>query len=268
MVSEADEYDKQHQVTLNQVRDSQSLVTKTPWLRRTRWGDIFAGKDMSALVKLTEAPGIDNHQERHIWKATVKVIQNCFKGVIDCQERGWTLIPFWLRSVDRNKEATKPFRMFIAPYTLCRYASYWQQYILFSLRAIMVEDTVQFNDRQKECLWELNSLTFETDVDSEIEKKIFELSVLLIKHSDYTKEWSSLIYFTGVLGYNLQWKQWRQPSEYTTILAGIQFCIRVIMLEVSLPTDMRDNFNEISLENPVQVFRKVKDQWLVDGEGM
>ena len=132
----------------------------------------------------------------------------------------------------------------------------------------MIEDAIQFNDRQKECLWELNSLTFETDVDSEIEKKIFELSVLLIQHSDYTKEQSSLIYFTGVLGYNLQWKQWRQPSEYTTILAGIQFCIRVIMLEVSLPTDMRDNFNEISLENPVQVFRKVKDQWLVNGEGM
>ncbi len=159
-ISEADERDKQHLITLNQVRDSQSLVTKTPWLRRTRWGDTFAGKDMSTLVKLTEAPGIDNHQERRIWNATARVIQNCFKGVIDCQERGWTLIPFWLRSVDRNKEATKPFRTFIAPYTLRRYASYWQQYIIFSLRAIMVEDAVQFTDRQKECLWELNSLKF------------------------------------------------------------------------------------------------------------
>ena len=152
MVSEADEYDKQHQVTLNQVRDSQSLVTKTPWLRRRRWGDIFAGKDMSALVKLTEAPGIDNHQERHIWKATVKVIQNCFKGVIDCQERGWTLIPFWLRSVDRNKETTKPFRMFIAPYTLCRYASYWQQYISSAYERLWLK--MQFSsmiDRRNVC---------------------------------------------------------------------------------------------------------------------
>ena len=132
----------------------------------------------------------------------------------------------------------------------------------------MVEDSVQFSDRQRECLLELNSLIFEMDVDSEIEKKIFELSVLLIQHSDYAKERSSLIYFTGVLGYNLEWKQWRQPLQYTTILAGIQFCIRVIMLEASLPTEMRDNFNETSLENPVQAFRKVRDQWLVDGEGM
>src|SRR5436190_23634002 len=121
----------------------------------------------------------------------------------------------------------------------------------------MIEDAIQFNDRQKECLWELNSLTFETDVDSEIEKKIFELSVLLIQHSDYTKEQSSLIYFTGVLGYNLQWKQWRQPSEYTTILAGIQFCIHVIMVEAALPTNLRNGFNETSVENPIQIFRKV-----------
>ena len=88
---------------------------------------------MSTLLKLTEAPGIDNHQEHRIWNTIAKVIQNCFKGVIDCQERGWTLIPFWLQSVDRNKEDTKPFRTFIAPYTLRRYASYWQQYIILGL---------------------------------------------------------------------------------------------------------------------------------------
>jgi len=268
VIMEAEGRDKSHQQILNHVRDSQSLVTKTPWLRHTRWEEIFVGKDMSMLGQLTNAPSIDDHRERQVWDATARVIQHCFHGVVNCQERGWTLIPFWLRSVDRNKEDTKPFRTYIAPYTLRRYISYWQQFIMFSLRAIMVEDSVQFSDRQRECLLELNSLIFEMDVDSEIEKKIFELSVLLIQHSDYAKERSSLIYFTGVLGYNLEWKQWRQPLQYTTILAGIQFCIRVIMLESSLPTEIRDNFNETSLENPVQAFRKVRDQWLVDGEGM
>jgi hypothetical protein len=250
------------------VKDSQPLVTKTPWLRHTRWEEIFVNKDMAKLVQLIEAPGMQNHHERRIWDATARVIKCCFTGILNCQERGWTLIPFWLRSVDKNKEDTKPFRTFIAPYTLRRYASYWQQYIIFSLRAIMVDDSIQWTARQRECLLELNSLIFETDVDSEIEKKIFELSVLLIQHSDYAKERSSLIYFTGVMGYNVEWKQWRQPLEYTTILAGLQFCIRVLMLEFSLPTEKRDNFNETSLENPVQVFRKVRDQWLVDGEGM
>src|SRR5438045_8022666 len=157
-ISESAEHDKQHMTTLNQVRDSQSLVLKTPWIHHTRWEETFVGKDMGTLVKLTDAPSIDNHQERRVWQATGRVVEQCFKGILDCQERGWTLIPFWLRSVDRNKEDTKPFRMFIAPATLYRYVSYWQQYILFSLRAMIAEESVQFNARQREALLELNLL--------------------------------------------------------------------------------------------------------------
>ena len=111
-------------------------------------------------------------------------------------------------------------------------------------------------------------MLYETDDELEIQAKILDLSILLIQHSDYTKKRSSLIYFTGVLGYNLQWKQWRQPLEYTTILAGLQFCIRVIMVEAALPTNLRNGFNETSVENPIQIFRKVRDIWLVDGEGI
>ena len=274
VIGEAEDRDKSHQATLNQVRDSQSLVTKTPWLRHTRWEEIFVGKDMSELVKLSNAPGMQDHHERRIWDATGRVIHACFNGVVDCQERGWTLIPFWLRSVDRNKEDTKPFRTYFAPATLYRYASYWQQYILFSLRAMMGEESVQFTLKQRECLLELNTLLYEINVtdeannNSKIEKKILELSVLLIQHSDYAKERSSLVYFTGVLGYNIEWKQWRQPSEYTTILAGIQFCTRVIMLEAALPRINRDGIDETSSENPVELFRKVRDKWLIDGEGI
>src|SRR5437667_10324372 len=131
-VSEAEEKEKFHQTTLNYVKDSQSLVTKTPWLGHTRWEETFMGKDMSVLVKLTEGPGRHDHQERRVWEATARVVRACFNGIIDCQERGWTLIPFWLRSVDGNKEDTKPFSMLIAPATLYRYINYWQKDIVCS----------------------------------------------------------------------------------------------------------------------------------------
>ncbi len=36
---------------------------------------------------------------------------------------------------------------------------------------------------------------------------LFELSVALICHSDYTKQLSSLIYYTGIHGYNVDYKQ-------------------------------------------------------------
>jgi len=103
--------------------------------------------------------------------------------------------------------------------------------------------------------------------DEAIDQKVLELSVLLIQHSDYTRQRSSLIYFCGVLGFNVEWKQWRQPQDYTTILAGIQWCVRVIMLEASLPGEQRDEYTEESPINPVEAFRAVRDKWLVDGEG-
>src|SRR5205809_1529274 len=176
VIGEAEDRDKSHQATLNQVRDSQSLVTKTPWLRHTRWEEIFIGKDMSELVKLSNAPGMQDHHEINV--------------------------------------------------------------------------------------------TDETNNNSKIEKKILEQYILLIQHSDYAKERSSLVYFMGVLGYNVEWKQWRQPLEYMTILAGIQFCMRVIMLEAALLRIARDGINETSPENPVELFRKVRDKWLIDGEGI
>src|SRR5439155_18663516 len=127
-ISEAEVEDKNHQQKLNHVRDSQSLVTKTLWLHYMHWEEIFIGKDMSELVKLSNAPGMQDHQERRVRDATGRLIHACFNGVVDCQEWGWALIPFWLRSVDRNKEDTKPFRTYFAPAMLYRYASYWQQY--------------------------------------------------------------------------------------------------------------------------------------------
>ena len=77
----------------------------------------------------------------------------------------------------------------------------------------MGEESVQFTVKQRECLLELNASLYEineTDEmndDFKIEKKILELSILLIQHSDYAKERSSLVYFMGVLGYNVEWKQ-------------------------------------------------------------
>ena len=54
-------------------------------------------------------------------------------------------------------------------------------------------------------------------------------------------------------------------GEYTSILAGFQFCIRVIMLEHALPSEKRDNMSEQGI-NPMPLFRTMRNQWLVEGE--
>ena len=264
-IQEARQRDEEHYRTLNRVKDNTSLVTKTPWLRHTQWEQTFMGKDMEELVKLTESPEVRDNDERSLWDSTSRVINQCWKGFLNCGERGWSLIPFWLASVDRTKENTKPFRTYIASATLQRYIGYWQQYLIFCIRSIMLESAVQFTPRQDQCLRELMGLLDEEE--SVLDAKVLELSVLLIRHSDYASQKSSLIYFSGVMGYKVEWKQWRQPHDYTTILAGLQFCIRVVMLESALPRRYRDDFTEDLDMNPVDKFRTVRDKWLVDGEG-
>jgi hypothetical protein len=230
---------------------------------------MFAGKDMNVLNQLAHSPDLRDGDMQQIWSSVDRVMRKCFRGVLDCHARGWELVLFWMASVNRNKEDTKPFRTHMELRTMARYIGYWQQYIMLCIRAITTEDSVPFTPRQRQCIQELIS-TMELDgivEENIIDQKVLELSVLLIQHSDYATQRSSLVYFCGVLGFNTEWKQWRQPQDYTTILAGIQWCIRVFMLEASLPQGQRDEYTEESIVNPVEAFCAVRDKWLVDGEG-
>ena len=56
-VNSATELDEDRKRSLNIIKDSTSLVTKSPWLRRTRWEEMFTGKDMKVLNQLALSPG-------------------------------------------------------------------------------------------------------------------------------------------------------------------------------------------------------------------
>ena len=263
------ERDKKHQQEINTVQDNTSLVTKTPWLRYTRWDKKFTGQDMNELHALTDPPQATTAEEKLIWDVVGKTLERCWEGYHNCLEREWDLIPFWLRSVTLEKEDTKPFRTYIAPYTLSRYIGYWQGYILFCYRMFGLKDTrLEFTTPQFQNLIAIRGIVDSQSQDQaeELETLLFNLSVSLICHSDYAKEPSSLIYYSGVRGYNVDYKQWRKPQDYTTILAGVQFCMRVIMLEHALPTGLRDEFTDSTSVTPVMQFRRVR-KWLIDGGG-
>lgn len=269
LIGQANTRDLEHQREINLVHDNTMLVTKTPWLRYTRWDKKFAGEDMNDLHVLTDAPVETATTEKIIWSAVGKSLERCWNGYHDCLEREWDLIPFWLRSVTLEKEDTKPFRSYIAPYTLTRYIGYWQSYILFCYRMFLAKDPrVEFTLSQLQTLRSVQGvIDFDgEDQAEELEMLLFKLSVSLICHSDYAEQASSLIYYSGVRGFNADYNQWRKPQDYTTILAGIQFCIRVFMLEHALPTGRRDQFTESSSVTPVMQFRAVR-KWLIDGGG-
>ena len=218
------------------------MVTLTPWLRRTKWTKRFGGKDMENLFALTKKPIREEVHLYELWHRVDGVLRRCYKSVLDLDERGWELIPFWLASADANQESSKPFRMFFSKETLVDYISFWQRYICFCVRVITLQDHgVGFTEEETALLWKLHNIVFlERCTPEEEECAIMELSACLIRHSDYAGVRSSIIDFTGILGFDLQSHQWRQPENYAPILAGFQFCIQIIMLEHAIPIHERD----------------------------
>jgi len=95
---------------------------------------------------------------------------------------------------------------------------------------------------------------------------VLELSIKLIMHSDYEPRRSALLYFCGILGYDVKAHQWLRPDRYTPIVAGLQCCIRLIKLEYAVPLRTRNQFRELYSADPLTVFKSVRRDWLVDGE--
>jgi len=94
------------------------------------------------------------------------------------------------------------------------------------------ECEIQFLPDQEEILSELREIAESNEEDEEMmDSKLLKVNALLIMHSDYALRKSALVHFFGVLGYDVRTKRWREPNTYTLILAGVQFCMRVLMLE-------------------------------------
>src|SRR3979490_1796068 len=198
MLDEAKHRDDEYQQTINKVLDNTYLVTKTPWLRYNKWEQRFANEDMKELHAFTDLPNAADKIATIIANMVDTIAHKCWDGYHDCLNREWDLLPFWMGSVARDKESTKPFRSYIAPYTLTRYIGYWQSYILLCYRMYEQKDSrLKFTIAQNALLSDLQALmnNYTEDRADELHELLFDLSVALIKHSDYAEASSSLTYY-------------------------------------------------------------------------
>jgi hypothetical protein len=262
---ETERREEERRRSINIVQDESFLVKMTPWLRRTRWPKMFKGRDMETLVNAIRPPDENEQGLRLVWESVARVIKRCVEGVNDVEDRAWDLIPFWLNSSLLNEPDSKPFRTYITDGSVKKYTKTWQQLICFCIRALNEEDTygIQFQSNQRMGFEELRGMV---ELDREdavaLDLKMMSMFTSLIKQSEWHTR-SPVRYFCGILGYNLASSQWRLPVHYTPILAGVQYCIRVIMLEHALPRDERRDYWKNNTKDPLERFREIRDEWLV-----
>jgi hypothetical protein len=251
------------------VADEEALmVDLTPWLRRTNWLRTFKGKVMDTLVELARLPGQDEPKLQLVSESVQRVItQRCVDSVTDISERGWNLIPFLLNSTDPTAPNSSPFKQHYDKRTIPRYAQSWARLICLCLRAVNTDGhDVEFTDAQEQCVYDLREMVeLGAPMDKELDDKVMDLSALLIMHDDYEERRSVIKYYTGILGFNSTSKQWQRPNEYTPKLAELQCCMRLIMMEHSIPTCMRGEYRRHFQKPPHEEFCKYRTKWLVTG---
>ena len=106
------------------MADSQNLVTLTPWLRRTGWPRTFKGRDMEVLVNLARLPKKAEVQLKVVCDSIARVIKDCTLGMMDCEDRNWNLISFWLASPEKGKPELRSFRTYFKDSMIDIYTSY------------------------------------------------------------------------------------------------------------------------------------------------
>jgi hypothetical protein len=275
LLDRAEELEQEAERRMYEIHDQNILQELSPWLRRTGWTKRFDGRNMKDLNDLLiepkrgpEAPENPN-KLRYVWESVGRVIGRCWDGVTDCWERDWKLILHWLASVNKAEADSAPFSIYTDRKTRERYTRHWQQFMMFVLRGLDDPNHrygIEYTREQKTALRDINmKLRKDRIIEDDLDEKVKAASLLFIQHSNFSKRRSALLYFTGVVGYHIGWKRWKGPADYTMILAGLQWILRILVLESAIPKDTRDDWDEF-YDDPLEQFRMTHAKYLVDKE--
>jgi hypothetical protein len=72
---------------------------------------------------------------------------------------------------------------------------------------------------------------------------------------------SAILHFLAMLGIDEEINQLRQANDFSYMLAGVIYYVRVLAIEIILPSIERDNQNEEDDKR----FRQVRGEYLADG---
>jgi hypothetical protein len=261
---------------VEEARQKNIIVPETQTERTSRWTtragflQMLAGNSITELYPLTSARvDMDNEPElEHIQRSVPKVIEQCLEGVKDWGKRGWEVLHFWLNSTKIGSASEKPFQVYYSAGTIARYSEFWLRFILFTLRTANAnpgENDVKYTMGQLEALNELKKIiSKESPTDSELHSQLLHVSKLFISQKDFPINSPSPIkYFCCVMGWDSGKEVWRRPGTYTPFLAAMQFCMRVLVCEIVLPLQRKNNYRE--LLDPLELFKESWELWLVEG---
>ena len=125
----------------------------------------------------------------------------------------------------------------------------------------------KFTKDQKEQLEEMKKAYSDSKTTYGARKSCLIIcSVSFIRQEVWEVGRGALVQFSGILGFRKETGTWRQPEHYTNILAGIIWCMKVLVLEYALPIPKRERLAQSTERTPLERFKIIRDECLVEEE--
>ncbi|KAH8723306.1 hypothetical protein GQ44DRAFT_597986, partial [Phaeosphaeriaceae sp. PMI808] len=269
-----------------QILEEAAKTDKTGWFKRTGWLEHFKGRNLVHLGHQVRLPDRGEVKLKLAAELTELLIERSVKGLSTLARETRR----WLRSAQQNDVDQRPLGRLQNPESQATYASYIVKFVCYYLRIIADEEAQieNFQEQQDEVADSESSDESSRegeDIESEFEgedgdcgtpphqrprrqpqtdmmkdaRELFH-SFMFSTYGNAVFT-SGLIHFLAVLGIDPEMNRLRNARNYSYILAGMVYCVRVLGVEKLLPAAQRDEQSDEDREN----FLSMRRRYLADG---
>ena len=272
-----------HEEAQLQMERETAKTDRTGWFNMTGWPEHLAESNMKHLSYASRLPDRDEAQLQKAAKAVDAMVEQSVAGLSTLARQTRR----WLRSAKREEPDGKPMARLQEPASQARYARYWKRFVCYCLRVVgsssggggssssssssdhdsdddMLKDArrlFRWQRRQKQLAVELLQSLDGNDADDHVEKML-RLSASFVLESVGDEPFSSgLVHFLAVLGIDAEMGRLLTAVDFSYMLAGFVYCVRLIAVETLLPAAQRSEQGDAERDG----FLQARLQFLADG---
>ncbi|SCV61242.1 uncharacterized protein FFFS_15811 [Fusarium fujikuroi] len=259
---------KQEQEAIRTTLDAGELRHETSnWLNRTEWRIHTEGKDLRVMHESSRMP--DRAGDRALKRLVDETSKLFFNRCIGGLRSMPLMMRSYLASPHPHDMDSRPFARLQEQASMEKYIGYMQRFLTYCLTIpyhtpgeVLDKFGARFTSRQVASLDQLNEYLDDEDCASEVlqEHILQVLAGFWMQQLPGSPFDSPLWHFVCVLAIDPDTWQFRHPSRFTYVLAGLMYCGRALLAEFITPTARR-----ATMEDLHGTFLAAREKWLCKG---
>jgi superfamily II DNA helicase RecQ len=259
-----------------QVMEAEAAKTdRTGWFKRTGWLEHLAERNRVHLAHAIKLPRRDEPKLNRARLVVERLVERSVCGLSSLSRETRR----WLKSAQQFEIDQRPLARLQNPESQARYAGYMVMFVCYFLRILADEEAravesseesseessadseseyssnkrlrspdvmkdarelFRWRGRQKELAQELWLALDGDDENAQMGALLKVLAAFIFEPVNSSVFESGLIHFLAVLGIDAEMDRLRTAKNYSYMLAGMVYCMRVLGVEALLPADERD----------------------------